>query len=74
MTAYRVVKTSTPGLRLVETGKGYVADFRAAPDEDGWAVARQLPQLIREAIAAHQKHKAHCRQLHTVYPCRWRRR
>ena len=69
----RVVNTSIPGLVLLWTGKhSYTVDFTAVPDENGWAVARNLPRLAREAIAAHKARLVRLRRLHTVYRRGWK--
>lgn len=65
----RLVLTSVPGMRLRLVDRHhYEAVWSFKPtEEERWAIAKALPDIVRKAIAQHKAHLAHMSKLHRSY-------
>lgn len=66
-----LVKHSIPGVRITQFRHGIEVGYHfplgSPTTEEGFALARRLPQLAREAFAEHRKRRARMRRLHLAY-------
>ena len=70
---WRSIRTADPRVRVRVNPYGAAsAELNTAPTDDGWALARQLPRLVREAMLAWQATRPALTRMHRMYRARQR--